>query len=216
MYVLSALRVIVTEYTQQAHRHPHLSSRAYTIDDVRYIVKVLPYHSNICLRNPRQPLTVTNADTDAGFTYFPRVIGYLRVAQPRLRSTSITSFPRKLSFDHEASDALHERKSLIKSKPHGKHELSRGRQACQLHSKARPLSLRITHATNPHNFPTDSSRLRRTTIWGKWGKTICRGGYGLGYSALHDCVCTTVSSEACSAAAALFNTAPLVGFAANT
>jgi hypothetical protein len=53
-----------------AHRHPHLSSRAYVIDDVRYIAKVLPYHSNICLRNPRQPHTVTTADTDAGFAYF--------------------------------------------------------------------------------------------------------------------------------------------------
>ena len=34
----------------------------------------------------------------------------------------------------------------------------------------------ITHARNPHSFPAGSLRLRRTTIWGKWGKTECRGG----------------------------------------
>jgi hypothetical protein len=36
----------------------------------------------------------------------------------------------------------------------------------------------------PHSFPADSIVLRRTTVWGKWGKTTCRGGCRRGYCVL--------------------------------
>jgi hypothetical protein len=41
MHVLSALRVFIPEYRPQHIDNHHFSSRAYVIDDVRYMAEVL-------------------------------------------------------------------------------------------------------------------------------------------------------------------------------
>jgi hypothetical protein len=76
---------------------------------------------------------------------------------------------------------------FIKSKPHGRHELCRGLQACRLHSSLQRPD-RCCCVSHMHETPIVSPPivvvLRRTMVWGKWGKTVCRGGCRRGYCVL--------------------------------